>query len=265
MSLEVHRGIYPPPPDRINYPASEKHCLTLHVANSDRAEISLNNGKRRSCESYPGLFTFIPARYSSEWLWEESVELLEIYLPPFLLEQTAIASGDKVPQQIELIDRFAIRDPFLKQLAFVLGAELDKSDCELVLLSRRGIGLEEASRKGATVYTGDIEEPTFLQEALAGVDTFYLMFPPQNNVDDVIGHYQIILDNAIAAIKQHRIPRVVLQSSYGSHLSFGTGPIVGTYLAKQALKALEINFTAIRPVYFMENFLWFANSIIKAR
>lgn len=138
---------------------------------------------------------------------------------------------------------------------------IDRSDCGLVLLSRRVIGLEEASRKGATVYTGDIKEPAFLQEALAGVDTFYLMFPPVNSVDDFIGHYQIILDNAIAAIKQHRIPRVVLQSSYGSHRDRGTGPIVGSYLAEQALKALEINFTAIRPVYFMENFLWFANSI----
>jgi uncharacterized protein YbjT (DUF2867 family) len=138
---------------------------------------------------------------------------------------------------------------------------IDRSDCELVLLSRGGMGLEKASRKGATVYTGDIEEPAFLQAALAGVDTFYLMFPPQNNVGDVIGHYQIILDNATTAIQQHRISRVVLQSSYGSDLAFGTGPIVGTYLAEQALKALEINFTAIRPVYFMENFLWFANSI----
>lgn len=127
MSLEVHRGIYLPPPDRIKYPASAEHCLTLHVANSDLAELSLNNGKRRSSESYPGVFTFIPAQCSSEWLWEESVELLEIYLPPSLLEQTAIASGDKVPQQIELIDRFAIRDPFLEQLAFVLGTELESN------------------------------------------------------------------------------------------------------------------------------------------
>lgn len=138
---------------------------------------------------------------------------------------------------------------------------IDRNDCELVLLSRRGIGLEEASRKGATVYTGDIEEPAFLPEALSGVDTFYLMFPPQNNVDDVVGHYQIILDNAIAAIKHYRVARVVLQSSYGSHLSFGTGPIVGTYLAEQALNATEADFTAIRPTYFMENFLWFADSI----
>lgn len=138
---------------------------------------------------------------------------------------------------------------------------VDKSDCELVLLSRRGIGLEDAASKGAAVRIGDIKEPSFLQEALAGVDTFYLMFPPQNKVDDVIGHYQMILDNAIAAIKQHRIPRVVLQSSYGSHREHGTGPIVGTYLAEQALKSLEIDFTAVRPTYFMENFLWFADSI----
>ena len=138
---------------------------------------------------------------------------------------------------------------------------IDRSDCELVLLSRRGIGLEEASRKGATVCTGDIKQPAFLQEALAGVDTFYLMFPPQNKVDDVIGHYQIILNNAIAAIQQHRIPRVVLQSSYGSHRDRGTGAIVGTHLAEQALNATEADFTAIRPSYFMENFLWFADSI----
>lgn len=127
MSLEVHRGIYPPPPDRINYPASAEHSLILHVANLDRAEISLNNGKRRSCESYPGLFTFVPAQCASEWLWEEEVELLEINLSPSLLEQTAIASCDKVPQQIELIDRFATRDPFLEQLAFVLDTELESN------------------------------------------------------------------------------------------------------------------------------------------
>ena len=138
---------------------------------------------------------------------------------------------------------------------------LNRNDCELVLLSRRGIGLAKAKEKEAAIYTGDIEDPAFLQEALAGVETFYLMFPPQNNVEDVIGHYKTILNNAIAAIKLHRIPRVVLQSSYGSHRASGTGPIVGTYLAEQALNATKADFTAIRPSYFMENFLWFASSI----
>lgn len=123
MSLEVHRGVYLPPPDRIKYPASAAHSLTLHIANPDLAELSLNDGKRRSRKMYPGLFTFIPAQCSAEWLWVEPVELLGIDLSPALLEKTAIASGNKVPQQIELIDRFAIRDPFLEQLVFAIGAE----------------------------------------------------------------------------------------------------------------------------------------------
>ena len=125
--IKICREICPPPPDRIRYSAVEEHCLTLHIANLDRAELSLNNGKRRSSESYPGIFTFIPAQCSSEWLWEEEVELLEIYLPPSLLETTAIATYDKLPQQIELIDRFAIKDPFLEQLAFAVNAEFENS------------------------------------------------------------------------------------------------------------------------------------------
>ena len=44
--VEVEREICPPPSDRIKYPAEAKHCLTLHLANSDRAEQILNNGKR---------------------------------------------------------------------------------------------------------------------------------------------------------------------------------------------------------------------------
>jgi len=125
MSLEVHHGIYLPPPDRIKYPASAEHSLTLHIANSDSVELSLNSGKRRSSKTYPGLFTFVPAQCATEWLWEEEVELLGIDISLALLEQTAIASGNKVPQQIELIDRFAICDPFLEQLAFAISAESD--------------------------------------------------------------------------------------------------------------------------------------------
>ncbi|MEM8504784.1 MAG: AraC family transcriptional regulator [Cyanobacteria bacterium P01_D01_bin.1] len=91
------------------------------------AELSLNDGRRRSGKMHPGLFTFVPAQCSSEWMWVEEVELISIDLSPALLEQTAIASGHKVPQQIELIDRFAIRDPFLEQLAFALSAELESN------------------------------------------------------------------------------------------------------------------------------------------
>jgi AraC family transcriptional regulator len=72
----------------------------------------------------PGVLNFFPARREVEFLWIAEVELLSIYLPPVLLEQATIESGDRTPQNIELIDRFAIRDPFLEQLAYTFKAEL---------------------------------------------------------------------------------------------------------------------------------------------
>jgi AraC family transcriptional regulator len=76
----------------------------------------------------PGVFNFVPANRESESLWEAEVELLSIYLPPPVLERTAVESCDCVPHTIELIERFAIRDPFLEQLGFALKAEIERSN-----------------------------------------------------------------------------------------------------------------------------------------
>lgn len=124
MNIKVHHEVCPPPLDRVKYSAMDEHSIILHVTNLDRAELSLNNGKKRSSVTYPGMFTFIPAQSNSEWLWEEKVELLEINLSPSLLEKTAIATCDQVPQQIELLDRFATSDPFLEHLTYAYSAEL---------------------------------------------------------------------------------------------------------------------------------------------
>ena len=123
MNIKIHHGTYLPPSDRVEYPAVGEHSLILHLANLDRAELSLEYGKKKSGTTYPGIFTFIPAHSHSEWLWEKEVDLLEINFSPTLLEKTAIASGDKVPQQIELIDRWLVRDSFLEQLALALSTE----------------------------------------------------------------------------------------------------------------------------------------------
>ncbi|MBD2100996.1 helix-turn-helix domain-containing protein [Leptolyngbya sp. FACHB-261] len=119
------QDVSPPPPDRVAYPGIPKHCLIFHIANADHLERRLNDGKWLRSPSYPGGFTFVPAQQAPEWLWDEEVELLELYLPPSHLEQVAIESFEQPPQQIELIDRFAIRDPFLEQLALAFMTELN--------------------------------------------------------------------------------------------------------------------------------------------
>ncbi len=77
-----------------------------------------------SAQTSSGIFNFIPAHQEVESLWEAEVELLSIYLPPALLERTAVESCLQVPRTIELVDRFAIRDPFLEQLAYTFKTEL---------------------------------------------------------------------------------------------------------------------------------------------
>ncbi|MGF1516082.1 MAG: helix-turn-helix domain-containing protein [Elainellaceae cyanobacterium] len=124
--LELYRMSSPPPEDRVAYPPEPNHCITFHLTNDDNLERRLDGGKLLSGTSHPGNMSFVPAHQSPEWLWDTEVELLEIYLPPAALEQAAIATFEQSPQTVELIPRFAIRDPFIEQLALAFKQEVER-------------------------------------------------------------------------------------------------------------------------------------------
>jgi AraC family transcriptional regulator len=126
--IRVCSKIYPPPPERIVNPGIPEHRISLHISNQDYLEQRLNGGKLLCAPTGPGIFNFIPAYQEVESLWEVEVELLSIYLSPALLERTAIESCIQVPRTIELMDRFAICDPFLEQLAYTFNAELKREN-----------------------------------------------------------------------------------------------------------------------------------------
>lgn len=133
-SIRVRSNIYLPPPDRVVIPSIPEHRIVLHVANQDYLERRLDGGKLLCAKTSPGVLNFVPAYQEQESLWKAKVELLEIYLPPALLERVAIESSDRVPRTIELIDRFAIRDPFLEQIAYAFKAELERSPSDRLYL-----------------------------------------------------------------------------------------------------------------------------------
>jgi AraC family transcriptional regulator len=124
----VSRTLYAPPSDRIIDPGIPDHSLSLHIANPGNLERQLerriDGGKRMDRPTYPGTFTFVPAFRESEWMWDSEVEILELYLSATFLERIAIENCDRTPQTIELIDRFAMRDLLLEQLALTLYTEL---------------------------------------------------------------------------------------------------------------------------------------------
>ena len=123
--IQVRSQIFSPAPDRVITPGINRHRITLHVANQDYLERRLDGGKLKSSAMSPGLFNFIPAHRELEALWQAEIELLSIYLPPSLLERTVIENSDRDFSKIELIDRLAIRDPFLEQLAYAFKSELE--------------------------------------------------------------------------------------------------------------------------------------------
>ena len=123
--IQVRSQIFSPAPDRVITPGINRHRITLHVANQDYLERRLDGGKLKSSAMSPGLFNFIPAHRQLEALWQAEIELLSIYLPPSLLERTVIENSDRDFSKIELIDRLAIRDPFLEQLAYAFKNEFD--------------------------------------------------------------------------------------------------------------------------------------------
>ena len=124
--VRVCHSVYQAPPDRVSSTGIPQHRISLHIANQDYLERRLDGGKLRCASTNPGLFNFIPAHQSQESLWLNKIELLSIYLPPTLLERTAIENCDRQPRNIELIDRFAIRDSFLEQLARAFKTELEQ-------------------------------------------------------------------------------------------------------------------------------------------
>ena len=121
--IQVRSQVFSPAPDRVVTPAIAQHRISLHVANQDYLERRLDGGKLKSSPMSPGLFNFIPAHRELEALWQAEIELLSIYLPSSLLERTVIENSDYDFSQIELIDRLAIRDPFLEQLAYAFKNE----------------------------------------------------------------------------------------------------------------------------------------------
>eukprot|EP00005_Dracoamoeba_jomungandri_P008414 CAMPEP_0174264056 /NCGR_PEP_ID=MMETSP0439-20130205/21155_1 /TAXON_ID=0 /ORGANISM="Stereomyxa ramosa, Strain Chinc5" /LENGTH=213 /DNA_ID=CAMNT_0015349759 /DNA_START=172 /DNA_END=813 /DNA_ORIENTATION=- len=88
------------------------------------------------------------------------------------------------------------------------------------------------------------------------------MTPPQNNVEDVIEHQLLAARVALNACKSCGVRRVVLLSLVGAHLPSGTGPIVGANRVWELMRKEMDNVYAIRPGYFMENFLWQQNPIM---
>ena len=117
--FKIYCGKYAPPGDRQVYPSESVHQIMLNQTGSNIVERRLDWGKWHTSSSYPGSFTFVRAERSQEWFWTNRVGMVMVELTPTLLEKVA-AEGLSITSEIELIDRFVVSDPLLRQIVLAI-------------------------------------------------------------------------------------------------------------------------------------------------
>lgn len=116
--------------------------------------------------------------------------------------------------------------------------------------SRQG---EAWTDRGAEVAVGSLESAAFLTHALEGASGLFTLLPEDPAVPDFHAHRRRIADAIAAAVKQSRVPHVVMQSAIAAHLPDRNGPVKDLHYLENALGATGVKLTANRAAFFQEN------------
>lgn len=104
------------------------------------------------------------------------------------------------------------------------------------------------------VAVADLADVRALTQALHGVDGAYLLIPPSMTATSFRAYQDGIAKSLVAAVREARVPHVVLLSSIGAQVESGTGPIAGLHVAEKLLREVEgTALTSLRAGYFVEN------------
>lgn len=129
------------------------------------------------------------------------------------------------------------------------------------VVGRDASKLERFRARGAEVMVGDVTDAAAVARALAGAEGAYLLVPPDNTSQDMVGRGRAIVDHYAAGLRAHRVPHAVMLSSVAAQVPSGTGPIVITHYAESKLRETGAKLTFVRAAYFMENLLGFAQGM----
>ncbi|HSE39987.1 MAG TPA: NmrA family NAD(P)-binding protein [Acidobacteriota bacterium] len=115
--------------------------------------------------------------------------------------------------------------------------------------------LNALKQRGAEIAEGTLQDKNLLKKTFEGATAAYILIPPDPTVEKVMAYMDETGEALTAALKQTKVPNVVLLSSVGAELPSGTGPIAGLHKQEQRLNQLDSNVLNLRPTFFMENFL----------
>lgn len=116
------------------------------------------------------------------------------------------------------------------------------------------------AERGAELAKIDVHDARSLASALEGVDAFWFMTTPPGGMQDAEGETAqgiALADAAVAA----KVPHIVFSSVGGAERDSHVPHFDSKRLVEQHLATLDVRTTIIRPVFFTDNFRWFAPTV----
>lgn len=135
----------------------------------------------------------------------------------------------------------------------VVASELLAAGEKVRALVRDPAKAERWKSAGAELAVASLDDAGALTDALRGAEGFFTLLPPNYPATGIMGYMRRIAEATAKAVKESRVPHVVLLSSVGGDLAEGTGPIKGLHLLENVLRETGTKLTSIRASYFQEN------------
>jgi uncharacterized protein YbjT (DUF2867 family) len=107
----------------------------------------------------------------------------------------------------------------------------------------------------AEVAVASLDDPESLARALAGVEGAYLISPQDPRSMDPISDGWRIADAIARAVRDSRLPHLVLLSSLTAPCAEGTGISLTLHAAEERLADAPARITFLRAPYFLDNWL----------
>lgn len=124
------------------------------------------------------------------------------------------------------------------------------------ILLGRDVGKLEALKINDTVCVAtDLTDANQVIKATARAEALFWLVPPVSNYSSLRESYEKVITAGVEAVKANGIKRVVAITSIGAGSADKLGTITYAGQIEEAFRQLEVNFVALRPGYFMENFL----------
>ncbi|HEY6191812.1 MAG TPA: NAD(P)H-binding protein [Bacteroidota bacterium] len=110
--------------------------------------------------------------------------------------------------------------------------------------------------RGAEERVGDLQDSSFLNEALREVDAMFAMIPEHPDHPDFLGDKRRTAASLAGAIRAASVPRVVALSAIGVSPPSGIGPAAPNGEFEGLLKSIPgLSLVVLRPAFLMENYL----------